>query len=170
MKFFALIIPLVFIFVFLFAAVKKVKVYDAFTEGVKGTLPLVLNIFPYIAAMFMLTELFEQSGLSARLCDFLAPVLGFLGIPKEIIKLILIKPFSGSGATALLSELLASYGADSYICRCAAVCYGSSETVFYIGAVYFAKTKNKKLTAAILIALLSSFISVIVGCLLCRIM
>ena len=170
MKFFALIIPLLFILVFVYAAVKKVKVYDAFTKGVKGTIPLIVNIFPYLAAMFMLTELFEQSGLSAKLCDFLSPAFSFLGVPKEIIKLILIKPFSGSGATALLSELLSVYGADSYICRCAAVCYGSSETVFYIGAVYFATVKPPKLTLPIVISLISTLISVIVACLLCRFM
>lgn len=170
MKFFAFIIPLLFILVFVYAAIKKVKVYDAFTKGVQGAIPLIVNIFPYVAAMFMLTELFEKSGLSARVCDFLSPAFEFVGVPKEIIKLILIKPFSGNGATALLTELLQTYGADSYICRCAAVCYGSSETVFYIGAVYFATVKNRKLTGAIFISLFATLVSVIIGCLLCRFM
>ncbi len=170
MQYLALIVPLLFIGVFVFAAIRKVKVYDAFTQGVKGAIPLLLNIFPYMAAIFMLTELFERSGLSARLCDLLAPAFEFCGIPKEIIKLLVIKPFSGSGATALLTELLERYGADSYICRCAAVCYGSSETVFYIGAVYFATVKEHKFAAAVAISLVSSFAAAIIACLLCRIM
>lgn len=170
MNVYALIVPLLFILTFVYAAIKKVKIYDSFTSGIKGAFPLVLNIFPYIAAIFMLTELFEQSGLSARLCDFLAPALRLFGIPKEIIKLLLIKPFSGSGATALLTELLEQYGADSYVCRCAAVCYGSSETVFYVAAVYFSAVSEKKPAAAIVIALFASFVAAVVGCLLCRIL
>ncbi len=164
----ACIIPLLFIGVFVFAFFKKVPVYDAFTTGAKGAIPLVVNIFPYLLTVFILTEIFERSGLSALLCNFLSPVLSFVGIPKELCKLLLVKPFSGSGATALFSELLSTYGADSYICRCAAVCYGSSETVFYISAVYFAAVKDKKLTGAILISLFASILSAIVGCLLCR--
>ena len=62
--------------------------------------------------------------------------------------MVLIKPFSGSGSIAYLNEIIKNYGADSYITRCACVCFGSSETVFYISAVYFAKTKSKKLKIA----------------------
>ncbi len=79
-----------------------------------------------------------------------------------------MKPFSGSGSTALLSEILSSYGAESYIGRCACVCYGSSETVFYISAVYFAGVKQKKLFKPVFIALIVNFLTVILGCLLCR--
>ena len=76
---------------------------------------------------------------------------------------------SGSGSTALLSEILASFGADSYIGRCACVAYGSSETVFFVSAVYFAGSK-KKLAKPILIALIANFFSLVLGCLLCRIL
>ena len=93
----------------------------------------------------------------------------FLGIPPEIGKLVLLKPFSGSGSTALLSEILSAYGADSYIARCACVAYGSSETVFFISAVYFAGSR-KNLTKPVLIALFSNFASLILGCLFCKIL
>lgn len=168
MNIFSLIIPLLFFLVFLYAAVKRVKIYPAFVKGAGGAIPLLVDIFPYLAAVFILTELFETSGLSALLCNFLAPALSHLGIPPELTKLLLVKPFSGSGATALFAEILQNYPPDGYIARCAAVCYGSSETVFYIGAVYFAKTKNNKLTAATAISLVSSFVSAIFACFLCR--
>ena len=170
MKYFALIIPLLFLGLFIFALIKKVKLYDTFTEGVKEAAPLVLSLFPYLAAVLMLSELFEQSGLSSWLTGVLAPVFRFLGFPPEIGKLVLMKPFSGSGSTALLSEILSTYGADSYIARCACVCYGSSETVFYISAVYFARVKEKRLLKPVLIALIANLIGMIVGCLLCRIL
>lgn len=169
MKYVALIIPALFFALFLYALLKKVRLYDCFTEGVKEAVPLLLSIFPYLAAMLMLSELFERSGLSAALTQALSPVFSALGIPPEISRLVLLKPFSGSGSTALLSEIISAYGADSYIARCAAVAYGSSETVFYISAVYFAGSK-KNLAKPVVIALISNFISVILGCLLCKVL
>ena len=169
MKYVALIIPALFFALFLYALLKKVRLYDCFTEGVKEAVPLLLSIFPYLAAMLMLSELFERSGLSAALTQALSPAFSALGIPPEISKLVLLKPFSGSGSTALLSEIISAYGADSYIARCAAVAYGSSETVFYISAVYFAGSK-KNLAKPVVIALISNFISVILGCLLCKVL
>lgn len=168
MKYVALVIPALFIALFVYALVKRVKLYDCFTEGIKESVPLILSLFPYLAAILMLSELFEQSGLSAQLTSFLSPAFRLLGIPPEIAKLVIMKPFSGSGSTALLSEILSTYGADSFIARCACVSYGSSETVFYISAVYFAKVKYKKLYKPILIALAANFVTVIFGCFLCR--
>lgn len=168
MKFFSLVIPLLFLAVFLYALIKKVKIYPSFVKGASGAIPLIVDIFPYLAAIFILTELFESSGLSATVCNFLSPVFSALGVPPELTKLLLIKPFSGSGATALLSEILQNNPPDGYVARCAAVCYGTSETVFYIGAVYFARTKNNRLTAATVISLVSSFISAVFACFLCR--
>ena len=170
MKYFALVIPLLFLGVFVFALIKKVRLYDSFTAGIKEALPLCFSLFPYLAAILMLSELFESSGLSDIITSFLAPAFRFLGIPPEIAKLVLIKPFSGSGSTALLSDILSQYGADSYIGRCACVSYGSSETVFYISAVYFAGIKNKKLFKPIAISLIANFLSVVLGCLICRIL
>lgn len=168
--FLTLLIPLIFLASFIFALTKKVKLFDCFTDGVKGAIPLVISIFPYIATVTMLTKLFEVSGLEEKLAQLLAPVFSFTGIPEEIAPLILVKPLSGSGALAVLSEILTRYGVDSYAARCACVAYGSSETIFYIGAVYFAGLKRKKLTLALCIAVLSYLLSVALCCLLCRIM
>ncbi|MDE7083078.1 MAG: hypothetical protein K2O89_05175 [Clostridia bacterium] len=164
------IIPAVFIAVFGFAIYKKVKIYDEFSKGVGEALQFTLSLIPCLAAIFMMCEVFEASGLSDALTNLLSPVFGFLGIPPELTKLVLIKPFSGSGSIAYLNEIISSYGADSYITRCACVCFGSSETVFYISAVYFAKTKSKKLIVPIAAVLIGTFISTVAACLLCRIM
>ena len=168
MKYFALIVPALFLAVFLYALVKKVKIYDSFTEGVKDAVPLVLSLFPYLAAILMLSELFERSGLSAIVTGWLSPAFSLCGIPPEIAKLVLMKPFSGSGSTALLSEILQTYGADSYIGRCACCAYGSSETVFYISAVYFAGIEKKKFLTPVAVSLVANFLGVICACLLCR--
>lgn len=166
----ALIIPLLFLTSFAYALKKKVNLFDAYAEGVKGAIPLVTSIFPYIVTVSILSRLLNASGLGARLADWLSPAFAFAGVPHELAPLLLIKPLSGSGAIAVLAELLGQYGVDSYIGRCACVIYGSSETVFYIGAVYFAGLKRKKLSLAIAFALLSYILSVALCCLLCKFM
>ena len=170
MSYLALVIPALFLSLFLYALLKKVRLYDCFTKGVKEAVPLVLTLFPYLAAVLMLSELFEMSGLADLFVTALSPAFRALGIPPEIMKLVLMKPFSGSGSTALLSEIFSVYGADSYLARCACVCYGSSETVFYISAVYFAGVKHKKLLRPVLIALFANFVTVVFGCFLCRVL
>ena len=170
MKVFAYVIPLVFLLSFGYALAKKVKIFESFTEGAKGALPLIVSIFPYIMTVMILSKLFQVSGLEQVFQRWASPFLGALGIPKEITPLLIIKPLSGSGGIAVLSDILTRYGVDSYIGRCACVTYGSSETIFYIGAVYFAGIKRKKLSLAILIALISYLVSTIFSCFLCTVM
>ena len=167
---FAWLIPLIFLTSFLFAIFRKVKIYDSFTEGAKGAIPLILSIFPYIAAVMMLCTLLEVSGLEAKLNAWISPLFTFTGIPEEISSLILMKPLSGSGSIAVLTQILERCGVDSYAGRCACVVYGTSDTIFYIGAVYFAGMKRKKLTSALVIALSSYLLAVVFACFLCRIM
>ena len=168
--FLALLIPLIFLFSFAFAAWKKVKIYDSFTEGVKGVVPLILSIFPYVVGVMMLCKLLEVSGLESRLTEWISPLFSVTGVPEEIAPLVFMKPLSGSGSIGVLTQILERYGVDSYIGRCACVTYGTADTLFYIGAVYFAGIKRKKLTTALLIALGSFLLSVIFACFLCRIM
>lgn len=168
--FLALITPLLFLLSFLFAAIKKVRIFDSFTQGMKGAIPLVCSVFPYIAAVSMFSALLETSGMDKTIAQALTPVFQFVGVPTEIAPLLLVKPLSGSGAIATLSDILSKYGVDSFIGRCACVAYGSSETIFYIGAVYFAGIKRKKLPVALAIAVFSYLVSVILCCFLCRIL
>ena len=164
----AFLMPSIFFFSILFAAIKKVRVYDSFSQGAKGAIPLVTSLFPYIATVMMLSQVFQQSGVQAVVISWLSPVFAFLGVPVEIVPLLFVKPLSGSGSIAVLSEILEKYGADSYISRCACVIYGASETIFYVGAVYFAGLKRKKLNTALVIAVLSFLASAVFACFLCR--
>ncbi len=168
--FLAFIIPAIFIASFAFALFRKVKIYDSFTEGVKGAVPLILSVFPYVAAVTMLCKLLEVSGLEAILTEWISPLFNFTGIPTEIASLVMMKPLSGSGSIAVLTQILERYGVDSYAARCACVAYGTSDTIFYIGAVYFAGLKRKKMTVALFISIFSYLIAVIFSCFLCRIM
>ena len=118
----------------------------------------------------MLSMLLDVSGMESKLVGWLTPAFSFFGVPAEIAPLLFVKPLSGSGAIAVLSDILTKYGVDSYIARCACVAYGSSETIFYIGAVYFAGLKRKKMTLALAIAVFSYLASVVLCCFLCRFM
>ncbi len=164
------LVPVLFLVIFLFAFIKKVKLYDSFIEGAKGAIPFAVNLFPYLLCIFILTNLFEVSGVSKILTDFLSPFFSLLGIPKELTNLVLIKPFSGSGALATLTNIFNTYGVDSYLSRCACVIYGSSETVFYIASVYFAGAKKRNLTFPIIISLVAGLISNVFACFICKIM
>ena len=165
----AFIIPAIFIIEHGCAAIKKVNVYSCFTSGIESALKFVLSLLPCLAAVFMMCALFEESGLSELMIKLTSPAFSFFGVPEELTKLILIKPLSGSGSLAYLTEILNEYGADSYIARCACVCYGSSETVFYISAVYFAGMKTKGLMKPIIISLFSALVATVLACALCQI-
>ena len=163
------VVPFFIIFVLLYSSYKNLNTYNIFVKGAKGALDLVVFIFPYIVAIMISVSLMRISGLTYFLTNLISPVFKFLGIPSQVSELVLLRPFTGSGSFALLNEIFIQYGADSYISRCACVIMGSSETVFYVATVYFSQTKVKKLLYAIPCALVCSFVSAVVSCLLCRI-
>lgn len=165
----AIVLIVFILFVFVYAGVKRVNLYHSFSDGVKDALKLIYSIFPFIATICIAVSVFNASGLSKYLYDAIDPVLCFLGIPKGLSELIIIRPLSGSGSLVIFENIIAKYGVDSESARAAAVIMGSSDTIFYIGALYFSKRKNKKSGAFFPIALISSFVGVIVSCLLIKI-
>ena len=163
------VIPLLLLCVFACAIATKTNAYDSFVEGAKQGLPLVKNLLPYLACMLIAVELAKASGLYNLLDFLLSPFLQLVGIPAELSQLVLLRPFSGSGSLAILNDMLATYGTDSFLGRCACVIYGSSETVFYIATVYFGDTSVKKLGLSLVLGLFCSFLSSALACLFCRI-
>lgn len=163
------IIPILILALIIYATIKKVNVYNCFTCGAKKSFDLVLSIFPYIASIMISVMLFRLSGLALFLVRLLSPLFNLLGIPTEVCELILLRPFTGSGSLSLLSDIIKTYGADSYISRCACCIMGSSETIFYVSSVYFAGSKIKNITPAILVALVGNLFSAILSCLFCKI-
>jgi spore maturation protein B len=163
------IIPIFILFIFIYAGFKNTDTYSAFVKGAKDAVNLVIELVPFIVTILTAVALFQASGLLAVLCETVSPVFHFLGIPPELTHFIFLKPFSGTGSIALYDSIVMEYGADSYITRTASVIAGSSDTVFYISAVYFSKTKIKKLGYAIPIALFCTFVSAVLSALVCRI-
>ena len=166
----AYIIPLIFITVLVLAAIKKKDSYSAFTQGARGALSLMASVFPYLLTIMMAVEVFKQSGVSYYLSKAASPVMNFLGIPRELTELMLIRPLSGAGAIGVLENVYTQYGVDTYIGKCASVIYGSSETVFYISTICFSQSNVKKLGYAIPVALFATLAGCITGCAILRVM
>ena len=165
----AYILPVLFILLFIYCIYKRLNTYDHFVKGAKGAIKLVVDIFPFIASIMIAVALLRVSGITSWLTQTLSPIFNALGVPPELTELVLLRPFTGSGSYALLEDVLVTYGADSYISRCACVIMGCSETIFYVATVYFSQTKVKKLLYAIPVALLCSIVGTILACLLCRV-
>lgn len=161
------IIPTFIILILAVSVIKKINAYECFVSGAKQSIDLCINTFPYLVAIFAVVELLSLSGISAWLTTAISPVFEFLGIPAELVEFLILRPFTGSGSIAMLSNLFSLYGPDSFISKCACVIMSCSETTFYVVAVYFSTTKIKKLRYIIPVCLLSSFIGAIVACRIC---
>ena len=164
------VVPVLLIAVLVTGLIKRVNVYDSFVLGAKKSFNLSLSIFPYLAAIFIMVNALHASGLDVYITRIFAPPFKLLGVPSEVVQLVLLRPFSGSGSLAILTDVYNTYGVDSYIGRCASVIMGSSETVFYVASVYFAGTRVKRTGWAIPIALLCNLLGSVVACLLCKVM
>ena len=163
------VVPVLIFVLLVFATAKKTKPYNAFVDGAKESLNLIFDIFAFIVAVFVFIEVFDASGLCNVFGTVLSPIFKLFGIPTELTKLVILKPFSGSGGLAILQDIYDNFGVDSYIARCASVILASSDTVFYVSTVYFSKTSVKKLGFAIPVALLATLLSTILSCLFCKV-
>lgn len=163
------IIPALIIALVIYSIIKKENAYNHFVFGARTSFDLILVSFPYIVAIFIVIELFQTSGLSDYISTILKPILNLVGIPSELIPMILIKPFSGCGSIAVLENIFTTYGVDSYLARAGCAIAGSSEAIFYVSAVFFAKTKISKFGIAIPIALVANLIGAIVACQICKV-
>ena len=168
MKTVSYLIPILVLLLLIYSAIKNKNVYETFIKGTSETLPLIFSLFPYLCAILVMNELMKVSGLLDILIKLLTPIFSFFQIPKEVIKLIILKPFSGSGSLAILNEIFIENGVNSYVSMLACCLYGSSETIFYISAVYYAKCKNKKATKAVIISLVALIFSTIFTCFICK--
>ena len=156
-----LLIPLLCAGVGLYAMGRRVDLFAAFAEGALSGLQTLLRIFPALLFLLPMIAVLRTSGLLDALTAVLTPLLTLFGIPPETAPILFLRPFSGSGALAAATDIIAAYGADSEIGRTAAVMLGSTETTFYVLTVYFAGTGKgdvKRILPAALTADLVGFI------------
>ena len=163
-------IPLVLLFIPLYAIIKGVKVYSVVTEGAKDGLSTAVMIVPYLVAMLCAIGMFRASGAMDWLVGMINPLTSLIGLPGEVLPMAIMRSFSGGGATGMTGELLATYGTQSQIGRIASVAMGSTETTFYIIAVYFGCVGITNVRHSVVAGLLGDLASLIAATLIVNIM
>lgn len=130
-------IPMTILGIVVYGYLKKVKVYEIFTEGAKEGFATAVTIIPFLVAMLVAIGIFRASGAMDYLTEAVTPMAKLVGIPPEAVPMAVMRSLSGGGAQGFMTDLFKTYGPDSFIGRVAATIMGSSETTFYVLAVYF---------------------------------
>lgn len=162
-------VPLIIVLVMVYAIIHGKDVFSGMTAGAKDGLKTVLGILPALIALLPCVYMLRASGALDALCALLQPVLTRLGIPSETVPLMLIRPLSGSGALAVGSDIMRQSGVDSFVGRCTAVMLGSTETTFYVIAVYFGAAGIKKSRHAVPAALIADLVGFVAAAFFVRV-
>jgi spore maturation protein SpmA len=165
-----LAVPFVLTFFPLYAFGRGVPIYSEFIEGAKEGFQTALRIIPYLVAMLVAIAVFRESGALDFLKLLLSPVLGLLQIPNEMLPMVLMRPLSGSGSLAVLSDMIKQFGPDSLLTYTAATIYGSAETTFYVIAVYFGSVGITRIRHAIFAGLLADLAGAVAAVFVCRLL
>jgi spore maturation protein SpmA len=163
-----LAIPLLLAFFILYAALCGLKVYDEFVEGAKEGFGVILRIIPFLVTMLVAINMFKGAGGIDLLARALAPVLGPLHFPTDLLPIALMRPLSGGATLALFTDVVRRLGPDNIVSLMAATIYGSTETTFYVAAVYFGSVGIRQTRHAIPAGLLADFTGVVASVLICR--
>jgi len=150
--------------------IKKVKVYECFVDGAKDGFTIAIRIIPYLVAILVGIGMFRASGTLDIILSLLTPLLNAIGFPPENLPLALMRPLSGSGSIGLLSDLVNQHGADSLIAKIGATMFGSTETTFYVLAVYFGSVGIRRTRHALAAGLIADAVGVISAVFICRIL
>ena len=146
----------------------KKQYFDDFVSGAKDGISSAVSLLPTLVALVVGVKMFTASGAADALSALLSPALSKIGVPAEILPLLITRPFSGSASNAAFSELLSEYGADSFVSLCASVIMGSSDTMVYVIALYFSSVGIKKSRHAFVSAFLVMLFCIFFACFLCR--
>ena len=150
--------------------VKKVKVNEVFVEGAKEGFQTAVRIIPYLVAMLFAIGVFRASGAMDVLITLLTPATSLIGMPAEALPMALLRPLSGSGSLGLMTEIMKTHGPDSFLGVLVSTMYGSTETTFYVLAVYFGSAAVKNTRHALPAGLIADFFGMIGALLICRIL
>jgi len=154
----------------LFAALKGVKVYEELVEGGKEGFHVAIRIIPYLVMILLAIFMLRESGGITLLTQAVRPVLDAVGFPPDLMPLALMRPLSGSGSLGIFTEMVKEFGPDSLVVRMAGTIYGSTETTFYVIAVYFGAVGIKRTRHAIPAGLIADLAGVIASVIICRMM
>lgn len=157
------ILPAILLIILTVGLVKKVPLYEVFTEGAKDGFSVAVNIIPYLVAILVSISMLRASGAIDMCGSLLSGVLTKISVPVDVLPLMIVRSLSGSAALGVFSDIANNFGPDAYATKLAAVIVGSSETTFYVLAVYFGAVKIAKVRYALLTGLIADAIGIMVA-------
>lgn len=158
-----LFVPVFIGLIIIFGVIKKVPLFDAFVIGANGGFKTLVSIAPTLVGLIVAINMLKGSGVLECFSRFISPIADAVGFPTELVPLVLLRPISGSGATALLTSIYEDVGPDSFSGRVASVLAGSTETTFYAIAVYYGSVNVKKIRHTLISALSADLTAVIMA-------
>ncbi len=161
-------LPAIILIILTVAMFKKVPVYETFIEGAKDGFGVAIGIIPYLCAIIVAIAMFRASGCIEWAAQVFAPVLNALRVPADVLPVMIVRPLSGSAALGVFSDI-AYAGPDSYAAKLAAVMVGSSETTFYVLAVYFGSIGVTKMRWALPVGLLADIAGMLAAIIVCAV-
>jgi spore maturation protein SpmB len=165
-----LAVPFLLLFFPFYAALRGVKVYEEFVEGAKEGFGVALRIIPFLVAILVAIGMFRGAGGIEALKSILAPLLTPLGFPPDLLPMVLVRPLSGSATTGLFVEIVQRLGPDDLVTRMAGTIFGSTETTFYVIAVYFGAVAVRRTRHAVAAGLIADLAGVVASVVICRLM
>jgi spore maturation protein SpmA len=163
-------IPFLILFFIGFGAVKKVKVYEKFVEGAKEGFNIAIRIIPFLVAMLVAIGIFRAGGAMGWLIFILQPVTNFIGMPAEALPMAIMRPLSGSGSLGIMAEIMSVHGPDSFIGILVSTFYGSTETTFYVLAVYFGAVNIRNTRHALPVGLMADVVGILAAVFIVRLL
>lgn len=154
-------IPVILLGIPAYGMFKKVKVYEAFTDGAKEGFTNAIRIIPFLIAMLVAIGVLRASGALGYFAQLVSPITNLIGMPSEVLPMAIMRPLSGGGASGIMAELFKTYGPDSLIGRMASVISGSTDTTFYVIAVYFGAVGVKNIRYALSAGLLADLAGIL---------
>lgn len=151
-----------------YGAWKKINVFDSFIEGSKEGFQTAVNLIPYLIAMMVAIGLLRASGFFELMQQLMQPLMNRFHLPTDILPLVLIRPFSGAASNGILADIIQHQGGDSWVSKLAATIMGSTETTFYVVAVYFGAVNIRHTRYAIPAGLLADLFGMIAAVIVCR--
>ncbi len=162
-----LVLPVLIVAVPLYGLIRRVPVYESFVTGAKEGFGIAVTIIPYLVAILFAIAMFRASGAMEALIDLLNPVFGAVGINAELLPMMIARPLTGSGSLGVLAEMAEEHGIGSLITKTAAVMFGSTETTFYVLAVYFGAVGIKKTRHAVAAGLIADLAALLLAVYVC---
>jgi spore maturation protein B len=160
-------IPVMLVAIPLAGMIRGVKVYDVFIEGAKEGFDVAVRIIPFLVGILVAIGMFRGSGAMDLLMRALRPLVSATGFPAELVPLAILRSLTGSGSLAFTTDLIKTSGPDSLVGRMAATLYGSSETTFYVLAVYFGAVGVRRTRHAVPAALIGDIVAAIAAVAVC---